>query len=91
MAIKHYNVTIGAAAKPISTTRKGILQATIQNTSGNSAIFIGDSTVTGTVYGHTLAASAILTIGPFIGAAPLSTDEVYLAGTTNDVVHRARR
>lgn len=87
MAIKHYNVTIGASATQVSSTRTPIKLAIIHNTTGNSAIFIGDSTVTASIYGHTLASAGNLTIGPFSGEAPFSTDELYIAGTQNNVVH----
>ena len=90
MAIKHYNLTIGAAATPITTTaatRKGIQQLIIQNTAGNAALFIGDSTVTSTIYGATLAASGTLTLGPFTASAPLNTGDLYIAGTQSQVVH----
>lgn len=90
MAVKHINHTIGATASAITTTaatRKGIQHAVIYNTSGNGAIYIGDSTVSASSYGHTLANGGILHIGPFSGSAPLSTAELYIAGTQGNVVH----
>jgi hypothetical protein len=88
MALRHINLTIGAAATPVTTSdHKGVRQMIIQNTAQNSAIYIGDSDVSATDYGHTLAAEGIVTIGPFSGDAPLNTKEVYIAGTENDVVH----
>lgn len=90
MAIKHIDVTLGATAAAITTTtatRKGIRHIVIQNTAANAAIFIGDSTVSSTSYGHTLAASGILHLGPFSGSAPINTAEIYIKGTANEKVH----
>ena len=90
MALKHYDVTLAATATPITSDvddRKGILYVLIHNTGNNSAIYIGDSTVSATSYGHTLASGEEVTIGPFSGAAPTATDKVYIFGTENDVVH----
>jgi hypothetical protein len=87
MALRQYNVTLGAGATQVTSTRRGIRHAIIQNTAGNAAIFIGDADVTNAIYGHTLAASGILHLGPFSGDAPLSTDELYITGTQSQVVH----
>jgi len=90
MAIKHYDITLAATATPITSTvatRKGILQVILQSENGNSSAYVGDSTVTASTYGQLLAADEELTIGPFIGAAPLSTGELYIFGTTDDIIH----
>jgi len=90
MALKHYDITIGASATPVTSTaatRKGVLQATIQNTTQNNSIYVGDSSVTATSYGHKLAADESVTLGPFSGASYLSTAELYVAGTAAEVVH----
>ena len=90
MAIKHYDITLEATATQITSTtatRKGVRQMVIQNTSGNSAIYLGDSTVTSTTYGYSVANGGTLTLGPFSGSAPYATDELYIFGTAQDVVH----
>lgn len=85
MAIKHYDVTLGAAATQISSTHKPCVEIIIQNTNGNSAIYIGDSTVTNLSYGHTLAADGILALDGT--ACSINIEEVYIFGTADDVVH----
>jgi hypothetical protein len=90
MALKHYNLTMTGAAVPITSTtatRKGIRYALIHNTGNNSSIYIGDSTVSASSFGHTLASSEEVIIGPFSGDAPLSTAELYIHGTAQDIVH----
>jgi hypothetical protein len=88
MALRHIDVTLGATATKLSSTRYGIRQATIQNVSGNGAIYIGVSTVTNTSFGASIADGiGTVTLGPFSGDAPCNTDEVYLYGTQNKVVH----
>jgi hypothetical protein len=89
MAVKHIDLTLSGATPITATaaTRKGIQHIIIQNTAGNAAIFIGDSTVSSTSYGHTLAAGGILHIGPFSSMAPLNTAGLYIKGTDAQVVH----
>jgi len=88
MAIRHFDVTIGAAATQVSSTRYGIRHLVIQNISGNGAIYIGASTVSASSYGQTIADGATTAaIGPFSGGAPVNTTDVYIAGTQGKVVH----
>ena len=88
MALIHIDLTLSGAAERLYTTRKGIRQLIIQNPTGNSAIYIGGSTVSATSYGQTVAAGAASTVlGPFSGDAPVNTSEVYVIGTLNDVIH----
>lgn len=87
MAFKHYDVTIGAAATQVSSTKTPVQWLFIHNTAQNSAIYIGSSTVTASSYGHTLAASEEVPIGPGTAGYPINLDEVYIFGTENDVVH----
>jgi len=87
MATKHYDVTLGATATQISSTRQPIKFALIHNTANNNAIYIGDKNVTASSYGHTLASSEECTIGPFSGEAPFNTNDTYIFGTADEVVH----
>jgi hypothetical protein len=90
MALKQINLTLLATPTPLTSlhaNRKGIRQAFIHNTTGNSPIYVGHSGTSATDYGYTVAAGSTLEIGPFSGDAPTNTSDVYIFGTVNDVVH----
>lgn len=88
MALIHLDITIGTDPAPVYATRKGIRQLIIENPSGNSAVYVGGSTVSSSSYGESLAAGTKTSvIGPFSGDAPVNTLEVYITGTENDVIH----
>lgn len=80
-------VTLGAAATRVTTTRTPCKQIIFQNTAGNVAR-IGDSTVSATK-GIKLAASAaansIVSLGPF-DTHPLELEDYYIFGTENDLI-----
>lgn len=88
MAFRTLEVTIGAAATQLTSTRYGIRHLIIQNPAANDTVYIGDSTVAFMVhYSYAVAAGETVSIGPFSGSAPTNTDEYYVVGTENDVVH----
>ena len=80
-------VTLGAAATRVTTTRTPCKQIIFQNTAGNVAR-VGGSTVSATV-GIKLAASAaansILSLGPFDNN-PLELEDYYIFGTNGDLI-----
>ena len=87
MAFNHKTVTIGATATALTSTHTPIQWLFILNENGNSAIYIGGSTVSATDYGHTMAADATVAIGTGTQGFPMNLEEVYVAGTADDKVH----
>lgn len=88
MAFRTLQVTLGAGATLLSRTRYPFRQLLIQNPVGNDTVYVGDSTVSFMVhYSDAIAAGVTRSIGPFSGSAPTNTDEYYLAGTENNVLH----
>lgn len=88
MALIHIDKTLDGTAQKLYETRKGIRQLIIQNPTGNDVLYVGGSTVSDSSYGQTVAAGAASSvIGPFSGDAPVSTDEVYVKGTNENVIH----
>jgi len=80
-------VTLGAAATRVITTRTPCKQIIFQNTASN-VCRVGDSTVTASK-GIKLAGSAadnsILVLGPF-DTHPLELEDYYIFGTANDLI-----
>ena len=87
MALRTLQVTLGAAATPITTgaNRLSIRQMFIFPTAHDA--FIGTSTVDAT---HGIKVPTLATvptvIGPFSGDTPTDTNEWNIFGTQNDVV-----
>ena len=90
MALTHIDLTLLATPTPLTTLaadRKGIRQAFIHNPTGNDSVYIGHSGVSDTDYDFVVIAGATLELGPFSGAAPTNTTDVFIYGTLNNVVH----
>jgi len=87
MAIYHANITIGASPTQVSSTVSPKQLVIIQNRSGNSAIYIGGIDTTASSYGHSLAAGASVTFGPGTQGHPIDLNELYIAGTADDIVN----
>ena len=88
MAMKIFNVTLGAAATQITATRTPFQELHIEVPSGGHTTFVGDSSVTSSNYGRSVAAGAAIIIGNGPGAFKVDDlSHVYLAGTQNDVIH----
>ena len=91
MALKRFQVTIGAAATQVTATRTPCRHAIIEADDGNSnAAFVGTSDVTsanGIRLNNSATAPGRMEIGPFSGDAPFNLSEVYVAGTLNETVN----
>lgn len=85
MALLTYQVTLGAAATQLTTTRKGVRQLLFMPAA--HAYYIGKSNVDST-HGIEVFPTAVqcTSVGPFSGDAPANTNEFYLSGTQNDVI-----
>ena len=89
MALHTLQVTIGAAATQITTTRKGVRQMWFSPTGHD--YYVGTSNVDAT-HGVKIPVPAanvpyaIVSVGPFSGDEPCYTTEFYVSGTQNDVV-----
>lgn len=83
--IKHYDVTLGAAATQITSTRKPCVEIIVQNGAQGSTLYVGDSSVTDTSYGHRLGSDEAVSLDGT--ACSINTNEVYLFGTQNEIVH----
>lgn len=92
MAVRHYNLTITAAAQPLSnalspTTRGGTVDEAFRQIylTTETDCFIGTSGVTTSVYGFKLFAQTATTvpleIGPF-DTGPVKLSDVYVIGTS---------
>jgi hypothetical protein len=89
MALVTLQVTIGAAATQITTTRKSVRQLIFSPTAHD--YYVGKSNVDST-HGVKVPVPAanvpyqFLHIGPFSGDGPSQSTEFYVSGTQNDVV-----
>lgn len=89
MSLKYKQVTIGAAATQLATAHTPCTQVIISNGRNTHTTSVGDKNVTSTT-GILLSANnannAILPLGSYSGAAAINLDDIWVAGTQNDVV-----
>lgn len=89
MAFKHVQITIGAAATALASTRTLALHAIIEADDGNSnAAFIGESDVdatTGVRLNNSATTPGRMEVGPVV--IPFNLADIYVAGTQNEKVN----
>jgi hypothetical protein len=90
MALRIYNVTLGAAATQAATAVIPLVELHIESETGNADVLVGDSGVSATDYGLTVTAGPTnaKTMGPF-PTGILSLNDVYFLGTENEIIHLA--
>jgi hypothetical protein len=94
MALRRLQVTIGAVADQptrFTVTRVPARHIIIESDDGNSnPVFIGNASVT-SANGIRLHNSATvpgrMELGPFSGDAPVNINELYVAGTANEIIN----
>lgn len=87
MAFHHIDVTLSGNTR-VTATNTPVRQVLVHNTTGNAAVLVGDSDLSATSYGLSIAAGATQEVaGSFSGDAPVNLNEIYLRGTDAQVVH----
>lgn len=87
MALRTLNKTLDGTTQQVTTTHTPVRLVIVYNVTGNTAVLVGDKTLTAVIYGFSVAAaSAGPPIGPFSGSLPFNLEELYVRGANAEIV-----
>jgi hypothetical protein len=87
MAFHTMTFSLTGGADRLFPTNKPVRQVILANALGNDPVLVGDSTLTASIYGFSIAANTSApTLGPFSGEQPFSLSELYVKGTAAQIL-----